>query len=180
MFGGFSPEGGDLLDQVTGFQVTGTTSEDWANTNFVLTCPVPPALHVGTLSLGSGVKVETTGAQVTCDTFSGSATGVKLDLEDGATLPLTAGQGVSEISLDLTKDLATVAVLNPDANGTLNVTAGGRLTVRDDLLYAGSCPNASRLSSWTVYLNGTRLDNGLCYEGGAVRLLPLATVLYVR
>ena len=177
VFGGFSPEGGDLLDQVTGYSVVEV--DGWTSTNFVLSCPVPPTLHVGTLSLANGSKVEATGAQVTCDTFSGSATGVKLDLSSGATLPLTANQSVSEITVDLTKDLATVAVLNPEASGTLNVT-GDRRSVKGALLYADSCPNASRLSSWTVYLNGTRLDNGLCYDDGAVRLLPLATVLYMR
>ena len=177
VFGGFSPDGGDLLDQVTGYSVVEV--DGWTSTNFVLSCPVPPTLHVGTLSLANGSKVEATGAQVTCDTFSGSATGVKLDLLSGATLPLTANQSVSEITVDLTKDLATVAVLNPEANGTLNVT-GDRQSVKSALLYADSCQNASRLSSWTVYLNGTRLDNGLCYDDGAVRLLPLATVLYMR
>ena len=115
----------------------------------------------------------------TSDTFSGSATGVELDLSSGATLPLTANQSVSEITVDLTKDLATVAVLNPEANGTLNVT-GDRQSVKGALLNADSCSNASRLSSWTVYLNGNRLDNGLCFDNGAVRLLPLATVLYMR
>ena len=179
VFGGFSPDGGDLLDQVTGFYVSGTTAEGWATTNFVLTCPVPSTLHVGTLALANGTTVEATGAQVSCDTFSGSATGVELDLSSGATLPLTANQSVSEITVDLTKDLATVAVLNPEASGTLNVT-GDRRSVKGALLYAGSCSNASRLSSWTVYLNGTRLGNGLCYDNGAVRLLPLATVVYLR
>lgn len=177
VFGGFSPDGGDLLDQVTGYSVVEV--DGWTSTNFVLSCPVSPALHVGTLSLGNGAKVEATGAQVTCGTFSGSATGVKLDLSSGAALPLTANQSVSEITVDLTEDLATVAVLNPEANGTLHVT-GDRRSVKGALLYADSCPNASRLSSWTVYLNGNRLDNGLCYDDGAVRLLPLATVLYMR
>ena len=178
VFGGFSTTDGNLLDQVTGFSVAGTTTEGWATTNFVFDYG-SPALHVGTLALANGVKVEATGAQVSCDTVSGSATGVELDLSSGATLPLTANQSVSEITVDLTKDLATVAVLNPEANGTLHVT-GDRRSVKGDLLLAGSCPNASRLSSWTVYLNGTRLDNGLCFEGGAVRLLPLATMLVVR
>ena len=177
VFGGFSTTDENLLDQVTGYSVVEVNN--WTSTNFVLSCPVPSTLHVGTLALANGTTVEATGAQVSCDTFSGSATGVELDLSSGATLPLTANQSVSEITVDLTKDLATVAVLNPEASGTLNVT-GDRQSVKGALLYAGSCSNASRLSSWSVYLNGTRLENGLCYDNGAVRLLPLATVLYVR
>lgn len=177
VFGGFSPDGGDLLDQVTGYSVVEV--DGWTSTNFVCTYSASPALHVGTLSLGSGAKVEAAGAQVSCDTFSGSATGLSLDLSSGASLPLTASQSVADISVDLTKELATVAVLNPESSGTLHVT-GDRRSVKGDLLLAESCTNAGRLSSWSVYLNGERLENGLCYESGAVRLLPLATVLYVR
>lgn len=137
------------------------------------------SIHVGTLKLANGTKLGASGATVSCDTFPSAATGLELDLANGATLPLTANQSVSKVTVDLTKDLSTVAVLNPEANGTLNVT-GDRQSVKGALLYADSCQNASRLSSWTVYLNGNRLDNGLCYDDGAVRLTPLATVLYMR
>lgn len=177
VFGGFSPNGGDLLDEVTGYVVEEV--DNWTSTNFVLTCPVSPSLHVGTLSLGNGAKVEATGAQVTCDTFSGSATGVKLDLSSGASLPLTASQSISEISVDLTKDLATVDVLNPAASGKLYVTGDSTL-LRGDLLNVGSYVNGSNLHTWSVYLNGEDMHRTLCVEDGALRLTPLATMIYMR
>lgn len=177
VFGGFSPDGGDLLDQVTGYSVVEV--DGWTSTNFVLSCPVSPALHVGTLSLGNGAKVEATGAQVSCDTFSGSATGVKLDLSSGASLPLTASQSISEISVDLTKDLATVDVLNPAASGKLYVTGDSTL-LRGDLLNVGSYVNGSNLHTWSVYLNGEDMHRTLCVEDGALRLTPLATMIYMR
>lgn len=177
VFGGFSPNGGDLLDQVTGYSVVEV--DGWTSTNFVLSCPVSPALHVGTLSLANGSKVEATGAQVSCDTFSGSATGLSLDLSSGASLPLTASQSISEISVDLTKDLATVDVLNPAASGKLYVTGDSTL-LRGDLLNVGSHVNGSNLRTWSVYLNGTDMHRTLCVEDGALRLTPLATMIYMR
>ena len=179
VFGWFSPTDANLLDQVTGFLVPGTTDDGWCTTNFVCTYSASPALHVGTFSLGNGAKVEATGAQVSCDTFSGSATGVKLDLSSGAALPLTASQSVSEISVDLTKDLATVAVLNPAASGKLYVT-GDKALLRGDLLNVGSYVNGSNLHTWSVYLNGEDMHRTLCVEDGALRLTPLATMIYMR
>ena len=177
VFGGFSPTDGDLLDQVTGYVVAEV--DDWTSTNFVLRCPVPSTLHVGTLTLASGVKINATGAQVSCDTFSGSATGVELDLSSGATLPLTANQGVSEITVDLTKDLAAISVLNPDANGEIHIT-GGRQALKGDLLHVGSCTSASRLHTWAVYINGERARRTIYFENGALRLTPESTMMIVR
>ena len=179
VFGGFSPTDANLLDQVTGFSVLGTTDDGWNTTNFVCTYSASPALHVGTLSLANNTSVETTGATVTCDTFSGSATGLSLDLSSGASLPLTASQSVSEISVDLTKDLATVDVLNPAASGKLYVT-GDKALLRGDLLNVGSYVNGSNLHTWSVYLNGEDMHRTLCVEDGALRLTPLATMIYMR
>lgn len=179
VFGGFSPTDANLLDQVTGFSVLGTADDGWNTTNFVCTYSASPALHVGTLQLANNTSVETTGATVTCDTFSGSATGLSLDLSSGASLPLTASQSVSEISVDLTKGLATVAVLNPAASGKLYVT-GDKALLRGDLLNVGSYVNGSNLHTWSVYLNGEDMHRTLCVEDGALRLTPLATMIYMR
>ena len=116
---------------------------------------------------------------MTCDTFSGSATGLSLDLSSGASLPLTASQSISEISVDLTKDLATVAVLNPAASGILYATGNSAL-LKGDLLNVGSYVNGSNLRTWSVYLNGENMHRSLCVEDGALRLTPLSTMIYVR
>ncbi len=180
VFGGFSPSGGDLLSQVTDY-VVAEGDDGWTQTNFALTCPVSPSLHVGTLALSSGVKVDATGAQVSCDTLSGSANNVELDLSSGAVLPITANQSVSKISVDLTKDLATVGVIKAEANGALYVTGDSQL-MAGPLLYASSEASGSHLRSWSVYLNGELTERHPFYdvETGAVRLQPLATLIMVK
>ena len=180
VFGGFSPSGGDLLSQVTDY-VVAEGDDGWTQTNFTLTCPVSPSLHVGTLALSSGVKVDATGAQVSCDTLSGSANNVELDLSSGAVLPITANQSVSKISVDLTKDLATVGVIKAEANGALYVTGDAQL-MAGPLLYASSEASGSHLRSWSVYLNGELTERHPFFdeELGVVRLQPLATTILVR
>ena len=180
VFGGFSPTDGDLLDQVTDYVVAEV--DNWTPTNFVLRCPVPSTLHVGTLTLANGVKINATGAQVSCDTLSGTVSGIELDLSSGAVLPITANQTVSKISVDLTKDLATVGVINAEANGALYVTGDIHQLRAGPLLYASSEASGSHLRSWSVYLNGELTERHPFYdvEIGAVRLMPLATTLMIK
>ena len=177
VFGGYTKDDLTLLDQVTDFTVTDVAS-GWNATNFVCSYG-SSALHIGTLKLGNGSKVGVAGAQISCDTFTAAASGLELDLANGAMFPLTAEQSVSKISVAPEKGIATVSVLNPESSGAIYVI-GGLQVLKGDLLYAGSCANAGNLADWSIYHNGALLANRrLCFKKGAVRLMPLGMIVTV-
>ena len=179
VFGGYTTNDLTLLDQVTDFTVTDVT-DGWNATNFVCSYSGSSALHVGTLKLANGSKVDAAGAQISCDTFTAAASGLELDLANGAAFPLTAAQSVSKISVAPEKGIATVSVLNPEQSGALYIT-GEKQTLKGALLNAGSCANAGNLTAWSIYHNGVRLANRhLCFENGAVRLMPCGFVFSMR
>ena len=179
VFGGYTKDDLTLLDQVTGFTVTAVT-DGWNATNFVCSYNGSSALHVGTLKLANGSKVNAAGAQISCDTFTAAASGLELDLANGTVFPLTAAQSVSKISVAPEKGIATVSVLNPESSGLLYVT-GEKQTLKGALLQAGSCVNAGNLAAWSIYHNGVRLvRRHLCFENGAVRLRPCGIVVNMR
>lgn len=178
VFGGYTKDDLTLLDQVTGFTVTDVT-DGWNATNFVCSYSGSSALHVGTLKLANGAKVEAAGAQIVCDTFTVAATGLELDLAAGAVLPLTAAQSEAKVTVDLSGGVSSVAVFNPEENGAIYIT-GSSTSVKGDLLRIGSCENAGNLAAWSVYLNGAPLDRKLCVVDGAVRIVPHGLVLSFR
>jgi len=180
VFGGYSKDNLTLLDQVTGFTVTDVTSDGWNATNFVCSYNNgPSALHIGTLKLANDAKVVAAGAQISCDTFD-AASGLELDLANGATVPLTAAQSVSKISVSPGKGITTVSVLNPESSGALHVT-GTRQALEGALLSVGSCGNVGNLAAWQVYFNGGLLENRrLFYANGEVRLQPIGFMVSFR
>lgn len=180
VLGGFATDNLVVLSQVTGFEVSADGVRDgWLTTNFVCRAPESSALQIGTLKIASGVKISMKGAAVTCETLTSSATGLELNLCADASLPLTAAQTVSKITVDCAKEAATVGVLNPEATGAIYLT-GDKRQVKGDLLRAQSCENAANFKNWSVYVNGVLDNRRVCFENGALKLPPYGIVLVVR
>ena len=137
------------------------------------------SIHVGTLKLANGTKLGASGATVSCDTFT-AASGLELDMSNGAVLPLTAAHAVSKVTVMPAGGVASVGVFNPEASGSLYIV-GDRAESRGALLRADSCANVGNLESWNVYLNGVFLEGRkLCFSDGAVSLVPRGFVLSYR
>lgn len=158
VFGGFSPTDTNLLDQVTGFYVPGTTDDGWNTTNFVCSYE-GTSTTIGTINLANGVALSIDGADVTVSSAT-VASGVPITLAHGATLTLPEETEISSLTIDLGNGGGTLTNFLPSENGAINITRspgvmarGVPLPVRVENLVA------DRLFSWKVYIGGEPVEN---------------------
>lgn len=187
VFGGFSATTDTaeltLLDQVTGFFVTGVTAapERWTATNFVCRYDATETA-VGSLTLAADVPLSVDGASVSVSSVTAAA-GVPVTLAHGAELSLPADEEIASLAVDVDAGGGTLANFRPARGGSVYLTGTVPKPRRFVIPVRIGTLLGDNLPTWRIFVNGREIDQAKLFvnEDGFLQTEYIgATVLVVK